>query len=474
MTAPLLLAGILRGAVLLGAVLLVLPLFRRQSAAIQHAILCAAIAAQVVIPILTVVSPAPIARLVPETVSAAMIEAQARVGIEVSPVSVATSSEAADRNAIPVARVALFVWLTGFAALIAWMLYGRIYMRRLVSGLAPLRNEKLVNALDLARSDLRVRRPVTLLKGGDFFVPVTLGLVYPVILMPSDAESWTDETTRLAMVHEVSHIKRNDPLVHLVISLAAALTWFNPLVWVALSRARTAAERAADDTVIRAGVKPTSYVDTLVDMVKRAGSDSIVGSPSFAMARRKEFETRMLAVLDERTSRSVMRPPVALVALAIFAAFATLVAAVPSAIDARPLAAIAGGDENPTVRAFLRQAEQADGDAGRIDPLKDALSSGKMNPAAVEHYLSIVERMSASVPLSLAISELASSTRLDRTQVNRALGVIGKIEEQVPRSVALIAIARSNRLDGTQRDVYTGLTEKLRGPSLTSALEALK
>jgi hypothetical protein len=276
------------------------------------------------------------------------------------------------------------------------------------------------------------------------------------------------------MVHEVSHIKRNDPLVHLVISLAAALTWFNPLVWVALSRARTAAERAADDTVIRAGVKPTSYVDTLVDMVKRAGSDSIVGSPSFAMARRKEFETRMLAVLDERTSRSVMRPPVALVALAIFAAFATLVAAVPSAIDARPLAAIAGGDENPTVRAFLRQAEQADGDAGRIDPLKDALSSGRMNSAAVEHYLSIVERMSASVPLSLAISELASSTRLDRTQVNRALGVIGKIEEQVPRSVALIAIARSNRLDGTQRDVYTGLTEKLRGPSLTSALEALK
>src|SRR4029079_11409868 len=55
---------------------------------------------------------------------------------------------------------------------------------------------------------LGVSRPLTLLRGERLAVPVTWGIVYPAVLLPEDADEWTEERRRFVLVHEMAHVKR--------------------------------------------------------------------------------------------------------------------------------------------------------------------------------------------------------------------------------------------------------------------------
>jgi hypothetical protein len=181
---------------------------------------------------------------------------------------------------------------------------------------------------------------VTLLIGRSGTVPVTWGVVYPVVLLPADAAGWTAERRRLVLLHELAHVERFDALTHAVSQLALALFWFNPLVLAAVRRLRTERERACDDLVLASGARPSAYADNLLDIVRSLQAPAPAAA-ALAMARKSEFEGRLLAILDPavrraRTSRARTAAAVALV----------LAAAVPLA-GARPTVAAARASASP-------------------------------------------------------------------------------------------------------------------------------
>jgi bla regulator protein blaR1 len=90
---------------------------------------------------------------------------------------------------------------------------------------------------------------------------VTWGIVYPVVLLPDDADSWPEERRRFVLVHEMAHVKRLDALTQLAGQLALALFWFDPLMWVANRRMQLEREHACDDYVLRHGTAPSKYAD---------------------------------------------------------------------------------------------------------------------------------------------------------------------------------------------------------------------
>ena len=67
-------------------------------------------------------------------------------------------------------------------------------------------------------------------------IPLTWGVVQPIILLPDDAEGWPESTRRSVLLHELAHIQRFDAGFQLIGRLAAALYWFHPLAWYALHR----------------------------------------------------------------------------------------------------------------------------------------------------------------------------------------------------------------------------------------------
>jgi hypothetical protein len=158
---------------------------------------------------------------------------------------------------------------------------------------------------------LGVTRPLILLRGERLAVPVTWGIVYPAVLLPQDSDTWTEERRRFVLVHEMAHVKRFDALTQLVAQITLAVFWFDPLVWVAAHQMRVEREHACDDYVLRDGTAPSLYAGELLEMVRSIGTPSHDrAAPAFAalaMARRSEFEGRMLAILDPRLDRQTLQ-----------------------------------------------------------------------------------------------------------------------------------------------------------------------
>lgn len=109
-------------------------------------------------------------------------------------------------------------------------------------------------------------------------MPVTWGILRPVILVPKSAEAWDADRLRAALLHEGAHVRRLDYTWHFLGEFAAAFHWPNPLVWLARRRVRAAQERACDDVVLREGVRATDYADQLL-AIARSMSGPALNSP---------------------------------------------------------------------------------------------------------------------------------------------------------------------------------------------------
>lgn len=258
-----------------------------------------------------------------------------------------------------------------------------------------------------ASSALGLATPVTLLVGGRATVPVTWGIWRPVLLLPSDAGRWSPSRRRVVLLHELAHVKRRDCLVQTLASVASALYWFNPLVFVATASLRHEQERACDDLVLATGTSGPEYADHLLDLAGGFRAAAVPAWVTLAMARPSQLEGRVLAILDDARRRTPPRTAVRLiVAMSAVAVALGLGAFRLSAAD-RP--------DSPGQDVEL-DLEHADDLVFHDHPL-DAL--------AAEHFLDysgdpIVHAMPnpGSHPFPVLAAQDASATRVEQDEVS--------------------------------------------------------
>jgi hypothetical protein len=162
--------------------------------------------------------------------------------------------------------------------------------------------------LGSVRQQLGVRAAVDFRIGGHGLAPMTWGMLTPTILLPEAAAQWPSDRMHNVLAHELAHVRRRDGFVQSTAQLACAVYWFNPLAWYAAYRMRTERERACDDHVLRLGVNPEDYADTLVRVARDVTSRSrpIATMSTMAMTQASGFERRLRAILNRRKSRRTL------------------------------------------------------------------------------------------------------------------------------------------------------------------------
>jgi len=118
----------------------------------------------------------------------------------------------------------------------------------------------------------------------------------PVILLPEAASEWPVERLEMVLTHELAHVRRRDLWWRLAGTLGCCLYWFHPLAWWAAAQQRKESEMACDDQVLT-GCSSDSYAEGLV-AVAREASGARTPAAVMAMAKPRELEGRLLAVLD--------------------------------------------------------------------------------------------------------------------------------------------------------------------------------
>lgn len=149
--------------------------------------------------------------------------------------------------------------------------------------------------------------------------PLAWGLGRATILIPREALSWSSQKRRMVLLHELTHIERNDHWSLLFASFVRAIYWFHPLVWWFSSELRREQERACDEAVVSTGVSRTDYAELLLDSVRQLSSGALFGCAIFQQRNLQALRGRLLHVLHGSPAKHVSR--VSRTALPAFAIF---------------------------------------------------------------------------------------------------------------------------------------------------------
>lgn len=269
----------------------------RSRASLRHLVWGGAFAALLLLPVLALLVPTQIHFAVASAPSAAAVPfvQDADIGPDIA--SMPAPSFHIGMAAIATGVIGL--WLAGVLI---------IALRGLVAvfGLRALERRSRVHVFEEAvLPDLGRRYEIRVADAPNGLGPITWGLFRPVILLPFPALFWTRERLQAVLLHEAAHIRRHDSVSQMLSLLVCALYWPNPLVWLAARALRSEAEIAADDQVIAAGMRPSSYAGELLQLASefRSRQPALAGMPLF-MAAPSALEARVKSVLAPTQSRS--------------------------------------------------------------------------------------------------------------------------------------------------------------------------
>ncbi len=287
----------------------------RSRAALRHALLAAAFAVLLALPLVSIFAP-PIHIAVPAATQSQDEASTFPYSAEPQPTADnaaqnqaggAAMSRWADAiisdlwaigNAVPISNVLFALWIVGAMGFLLPVVIGLWQVRTLRRTALPWRRgQSLVAPLI---GDIGIPRHVEVLLHESVAGPMTCGILHPVILLSRDAETWSDEDLSRAIAHELEHVRRFDWLTHCAARIACTLYWFHPLVWVVWRKLTLEAERSCDDAVLSRS-EPTAYAEQLVALARQLSAAP--KSPLLAMASRSDLASRVTAVLDARQRR---------------------------------------------------------------------------------------------------------------------------------------------------------------------------
>ena len=204
----------------------------------------------------------------------------------------------------------LAIWGTGFAIVVAPVLYYAMGNRRRFNSAKPINNQDWLKLQSDLCSELAIRQSVQLVELPDAVVPVTCGVFNPTIAIPHRDINCSKSEMRSVLIHELAHIRRRDVLAQVAARIVCALYWFHPLAWLGLARMRFEREIACDDLVVSAGAKPAEYALQLVQFARRFRRPSNCLEAAMAASTSK-LECRITTLLDAARSRLPMTGTVA-------------------------------------------------------------------------------------------------------------------------------------------------------------------
>ncbi len=195
----------------------------------------------------------------------------------------------------PILPVLVIAWTLGAAGFGGRLGLGALGLIRLRRGSLALTGELEQRCRALA-GRMGIARDVRLAESAAIHVPMTIGALRPLILLPLGlATQIAPDQLDAALAHELAHIRRHDWLVNLVGQVIQALLFYHPCVAWLGRVAQTEREHACDDRVIDIGPwSRLEYATTLVELEQfrsRIGSEqtlamAIDGAPLLERIRR--------------------------------------------------------------------------------------------------------------------------------------------------------------------------------------------
>ncbi len=139
------------------------------------------------------------------------------------------------------------VWLTGMLALPLYLIIPTVRLARKIRRQRSMTNPVVLSLLEDCKQLMGVSLPLVVIETKEITSPALYGCIRPRLLLPLGlVDRFTNQELRFVFLHELAHIKRHDIAINWLMAALQMLHWFNPLVWLAFHRMRADRELACD------------------------------------------------------------------------------------------------------------------------------------------------------------------------------------------------------------------------------------
>src|SRR5688572_21276784 len=482
--------------ILVAALGITLMMQQRFSAGARHVVWLVTVAALLLVPALTLWAPIPV-RILPavstfaapsaiESASpvvsgdqlsineATPLVADARASQDDVQTPVTAPQQASIFGGMSLVTVLLLLWAGVVLAIAGSLAFAALSVRRIVRRSQPLDSRDWLDPLWEVSDRLGLEEPPLIVRSEDSKMPFACGVLNPTIVLPAECDNWTLDRRRAVLLHELAHVKRHDLVGHTLGRLACAFYWFHPLVWTAAKNLRSESERACDDLALSCGARATDYAEHLLDIVTSVRGDA-TPSVALAMARRKEFEGRMLAILDpelrhstpSRRQSMTLVGSLAMMAIVIGAASPApraakeTVAAPPAVSSITADAALPGNDVPEQEPAERSARERSDIDI----PAETSSPAREVAAAIASSGLGVADAIAIAIPKAV---EAATPSRAALLDLVKTQGPTAGSSDERPTLLARVLL---NDANAELRQIAAwGLHEYADGPVAANAL----
>ncbi|HEY4107838.1 M56 family metallopeptidase [Puia sp.] len=145
-----------------------------------------------------------------------------------------------------------------------------LYTRRLArKGLSKIPAELRIFVESTSRR-MGIRPMVSAWRSTLVDVPLTLGSLKPVILLPAAMlTNLSPEQVEAIVIHELAHIRRKDYLLNLGVTVIGLLFFFNPFCRMLIRQLQREREHCCDDEVLQFRYDPHAYVSALLSLARQ-------------------------------------------------------------------------------------------------------------------------------------------------------------------------------------------------------------
>ncbi len=225
------------------------------------------------------------------------------------------------------------LWIAGMAFRAARLLFIERSMRRAVAHNTLPTDARTRDIYDACCAELGIAHKLPLQSMAGIYSPALTVGPKPMILLPANiADTLTDAQLACALRHELTHYRRRDHLLMLLLRLLTCVYWFNPIVWLMKRELMKDMETACDSAVTARlnGAERREYAMTLLALFSQpCRANSVLGMA--LSSAEKDAERRVRGVFGAHRSKAPVKILAALLsALLLACCFTTACQPTPS------------------------------------------------------------------------------------------------------------------------------------------------
>lgn len=197
-------------------------------------------------------------------------------------------------------KILTFVWCFGFFV-VAFFISVRhiLFIRKCKEAIPISLDYRKIKRVSEYLNQIKIRREIKINQFDEVSVPLTFGIIRPVVIIPK-IFLCDEKLLEFSLLHELTHIKRLDVLVKLLLAISICIHWFNPFVWLMYFFVDRDIELACDEEVsdFLGEDNRKDYAISLIDITDLNKSDNFLTS-SYA----KFFlEERCVSIMKSKKS----------------------------------------------------------------------------------------------------------------------------------------------------------------------------